>query len=209
MNAQIDNFKTFSGRRASQHPVELDSFIELMRNQGCKRYLELGARHGDTFHYVVSSLPSIDTAVAIDLPGGPWGTLMSSSPLRRAADNLVSERPSLQVEALLGNSQSAEIIRQARDYGPYDFVFIDADHRYAGVLADWNVYKLMTRFCAFHDISGVGVTSKTPDRLPVEVPRLWAELRAAFVGKSWEFIAPDSAMGIGVVEVGLPQEQTP
>lgn len=210
VNVPLSSMRTFSGRNASQLASEIQGLLELMRETECKSYLEIGARHGDTFHYLVSGLPEIRTAVAVDLPGGAWGTPRSVDSLKRAVLNLrqSTRMHPLTVEALIGSSQAEDIVGICRDMGPFDMVLIDADHRYEPVKQDWEVYKCMTRYVAFHDIVGDGQTTHDAKRLPVEVPRLWKELREQYAPHYWEFTAPGSGMGIGVIDVDAPQEQS-
>ena len=92
---------------------------------------------------------------------------------------------------------------------PVDFLFIDGDHRYDGVAADWNNYVSMVRpggLVAFHDI--------VPDHrarfgrdTPSDsggVPRFWAELKERYGPAASELVAdPDQdGCGIGVISVG-------
>jgi hypothetical protein len=68
---------TRSGRPPSQIEAELSGFIGLLQERNVRRYLEIGARHGDTFHEVMRSLPVGSVGVAVDLPGGLWGHVKS------------------------------------------------------------------------------------------------------------------------------------
>lgn len=199
---------TRSGRNPSQDPQELDAFIELLQKKHVRRYLEIGARHGDTFYEVMTRLPHGSTGVAIDLPGGPWGKSSSVHDLLDAVDALCER--GYTAHYLLADSQQLSTREQAIalaprgrfDNYPFDAVLIDGDHRYAGVARDWELYGLLAPIVAFHDIAGEGQTTKDKKALPVEVPRFWAELRkqpALAASMFHEFISHDSKMGIGVV----------
>lgn len=191
--------KTFSGRPPSQHPDELASFIALLRREKVTRYLEIGARHGDTFHAVMSALPQGSAGVAVDLPGGAWGQPRTEGALRQAVRDVI--RRGCAATMLLGDSTALPMIETVASLGPFDAVLIDGDHRYDGVLADWENYgrppsRIGARLVAFHDIAGEGQMQRTSG-LAVEVPRLWRELAPHFTHA--EFVAPGSAMGIGVL----------
>jgi len=186
---------TFSGRRASQRADELLPFIELLRDRGVRRYLEIGARHGDTFHHIMRALPKQSYGVAVDLGGGAWGTPASVPHLRRATEDLV--RRGYRIDVVLGDSCTKRVRDQVEECGPFDAVLIDGDHRYSGVSADWNFYGQLAPIVAFHDISGEGETTKDGQALPVEVPRLWHELKPHF--NCVEFVGAESTMGIGVI----------
>lgn len=191
--------KTFSGRKASQHPAELAGFLDLLRREGVRAYLEIGARHGDTFHEVMTSLPPGSVGVAVDLPGGAWGVSSSRQALERAVADLNAR--GYQAHAVFGDSGSPEVAAAVQAIRPtFDAVLIDGDHRYEGVARDWRIWREAARLVAFHDIAGEGVRQKTTGD-PVEVPRLWRELKAELppIVSKVEFIGEGSSMGIGVL----------
>jgi len=184
--------KTFSGRRASQHVDEIGPLIQLLQAEGVCTYLEIGARHGDTFHDVMLALPKGSRGLAVDLPGGSWGKESSRHALNAAVADL--QNRGIDARCLFGDSASAEVIEAIRKQGPFDAALIDGDHRYAGVKADWLTYGPMARIVAFHDIAGDG---QAWSDMQVEVPRLWREIRDQH--KHREFIGAESTMGIGVL----------
>lgn len=198
--------QTFSGRRASQNEFELDSLIQFMNEHNVTAYLEIGARHGDTFHYVMSKLPAGSHGLAVDLPGGLWGRADTAKPLRRAIQDLCSK--GYNADYLLGDSHEKimidKIFAWAKEHipsGVYDAVLIDGDHTYKAVKLDYDNYGTH-RIVAFHDIVGDGQAEKVKNN-PVEVPKLWKELFQENFGKTtnklFEFVDKDSKMGIGVI----------
>jgi hypothetical protein len=184
---------TFSGRKASQDEGELTAFVEFLRAAGVRRYLEIGSREGDTFHHVITELGA--SGVAIDLPGGLWGKSTTGGQLTAAIQAL--SNAGRDVRMVLGDSRSEGTKEMVRSYGPYDAVLIDGDHTYEGVKADWEAYRDLAPIIAFHDIVGEGQFERVTRR-GVEVPRLWAEIKASGA-EVVEFVSPGSAMGIGVV----------
>lgn len=187
--------KTRSGRNPSQDESELRSLIALMRQRGVRSYLEVGARHGDTFFEVMTSLPKGSFGLAMDLPGGLWGTSKSVASLKEAKREL--EVMGYQIVLSLGDSKLEASVDTAMAFGRYDAILIDGDHLYDGAKAEWLNYGPLGKMVAFHDIVGDGQAEKVHGN-PVEVPRLWAEIKASGVG-TVEFVAPGSKMGIGVV----------
>lgn len=185
---------TRSGRDASQNPAEIGPFIELLQAEGVRRYLEIGARHGDTFFDVMSSLPAGSMGLAVDLPGGNWGTRKSRSYLEEACSVLRTR--GYDVRCLFGDSQNKGTANLIRAYGQFDAALIDGDHLYEGVKKDWELYRKQARLIAFHDIAGIGQLQKK-SHLPVEVPRLWNEIKGDY--RHVEFIGDGSKMGIGVL----------
>lgn len=188
---------TFSGRRASQDEGELEGFIRYLWNAGVRRYCEIGAREGDTFHEIVSRL-MLDGkdhfGLAVDLPGGLWGKSTTGAQLQLAVNDLSQN---FNVGCLLGDSTDPAIIERVKGYGPYDAILIDGDHTYEGVKADWEAYRDLAPIIAFHDIVGEGQFERVTHR-GVEVPKLWAEIKASGANVV-EFVSPGSAMGIGLV----------
>lgn len=183
---------TFSGRRASQSQYELSSFINLLNEKGVKRYLEIGARDGDTFYDVMASLPKGSYGLALDLPGGLWGKSTTSENLKKAVMEL--RRKGYDAHYIFGDSQSKEVIEQVKEEAPFDAALIDGDHTLFGVTKDWNNYKSMASIIAFHDIVGQGQRERVT-RKEVEVPILWEKIKKDHV--HFEFIEKDSKMGIG------------
>ena len=187
--------QTFSGRRPSQDEAELTGFLRLLQDRGVRRYAEIGARHGDTFHHLMTGLPAGSTGVAVDLPGALWGTDKSRRHLERAVADL--KRHGYKASCLFGNSQTEATKRLIVGRGPYDAALLDGDHTYAGVSKDWQLYRNIAPIIAFHDIVGTGQAEKVHGN-PVEVPRLWAEIKDSGL-ETVEFITPGSRMGIGCV----------
>lgn len=186
--------ETRSGRRASQNAFEIGAFIDLLRARQVTRYLEIGARHGDTFFEVMLALPKSAKGVAVDLPGGMWGTAKSQKSLDAACADLRGR--GYDAKAIYGDSNSAGIRQLVMIDSPYDAIMIDGDHRYEGVKADWENYGRYAPLVAFHDIVGSGQAEKVHGN-PVQVPRLWNELRASH--DHVEFVDEGSAMGIGCI----------
>lgn len=168
--------------------------VGLLKQRDVRRYLEIGARHGDTFHHIMTQLPAGSFGVAVDLPGALWGTPKSSKHLKLACQDLLKR--GYDTSIVFANSQTESTQRLLAGFGPFDAVFIDGDHSLAGVTRDWELYKDFAPLVAFHDIAGTGQEFKAT-RTPVEVPILWKKLRRQ--NECREFIEPNSRMGIGVV----------
>lgn len=184
---------TRSGREASQQPLELERLIDILIEKRVASYLEIGARHGDTFYEVVRSLPKGSLCVAVDLPNGPWGSNWSMDCLIDCVEEL--QKQGYNAHYVLGDSRSPEVIELVKYQGRFDAVLIDGDHRYDGVNADFSNYG-DGKIVAFHDIAGDGLVC---GENPVEVPKYWNEIKDKF--KHEEIINPsdDRPMGIGVI----------
>ncbi len=188
------NLDTFSKEKQSQRHDELQPFIELLQNEKVNRYLEIGARQGDTFHAVMRNLTMGAFGCAVDLPAGEWGRVGTEVPLLKAQRDLIKH--SYDVDVVLGDSHSKAVRNRVNRHSPFDCVLIDGDHSYRAVKLDWMDYGPMANMVAFHDIDGHDQINKR-NRHPVEVPRLWEELKPLY--RHVEFIGKERGMGIGVL----------
>lgn len=193
---------TFSGRKPSQSEYELRSFIALLSSLGVSSYLEIGAREGDTFHEVMTSIPGL-RGVAVDLPGGLWGKSTTRAGLEAAVADLKSK--GREASYIFGDSQTDATRRLVVARGPYDAVLIDGDHTLLGVSRDFDNYGHLVPVVAFHDIAGVGMREKVHGNL-VEVPFLWLQLKDRYqdTHEFHEFVDEQMVkdgrpMGIGVM----------
>ena len=158
------------GIRCEQHKRELDWFVAQLK--ATDRMLVIGSKHGGLESAIKRRLPDV-TTVAIDIAP--------------QADNS-------QV-VIVGSSTDPDVQRKAREAGPFDVVFIDGDHSYAGAKADWEfAISLRPPLIAFHDIADA-IKHRNEG---CHVDRLWSEIKNAghrtdekIVGCGWG--------GIGIV----------
>jgi predicted O-methyltransferase YrrM len=147
---------------------------------GCRSILEIGSCYGHSLRILASALGVGSLVRSIDMEVVP-GT---SDKMRALMRELTLQ--GLDADYRCGDSKSEMSVAWAWQWAPYDLVFIDGDHDYEGVKADWERYGCMGRMVAFHDIAH-------PDH---EVKRLWAEIKAAGCATDERV---ESGMGIGLV----------
>lgn len=182
----------FSGKFWLQHSAEINPFIDLLKAEGIRSYLEIGCFMGDTFHAIGSSMPSGSRVVGIEFAkrmiGCPRDAVEIRASMARARDDLKKQGKDAHV--LFGSSQNAKIIEKVKEFGPFDAVFIDGDHSLKGVTSDWETYGPLARIVAFHDIAGDNPSSVGPRPL-------WNKLKKKY--RHREFIATGTERGIGVL----------
>jgi len=193
----LDIAKKMRVRGYSLRPYQVDNeILELMsevKRRAPKRVVEIGTARGGTLFLLLNSLPRDAHVVSVDLPNGPYGGGYPhwKIPFFHA---LALGGPKLTL--MRGKSQSREMLERVREAlgGPADFLFIDGDHTYEGVKADFELYRSLAApgaVVAFHDI----VPHPAND---VGVDRFWREVSA---GREHRVFVRD--WGQGTCGIGL------
>lgn len=198
--------RTFRSIKALQTPKEIEALYRKVIDLKPKRVLEIGTAKGGTLYLWCQAATDDATIVSIDLPFGKFGGGYDP-PRADLYSAFVHDDQKLHL--LRGDSHKPETHKKISglfDALPIDFAFIDGDHFYPGVKADFIEYGKMVRpggIIAFHDIM-----EATHDH-EIEVSQLWDQLKDVL--PSEEFVFTDNEgrrLGIGVVTVpegGIPQ----
>jgi hypothetical protein len=181
--------KPTTPRRVLQDPAELRVFIELIKREKAGSYLEIGSKFGGSFWAIVQALPRGARAVAVD-EGRDRGDLETI--IRDLRDRGYDAR------CIIGDSTNEKVVERVRSLGPYDMCLIDANHTEPFVRKDWENYGPMARMVAFHDIA-YGREEPDPTKLPIDVPKVWAELKADYVHEEIKLCATGEDNGIGIL----------
>lgn len=185
------------GMNFPQKDDELRPLCDRVQEHNPKVLVEIGTRHGSSLWMLTHYAPKDALIVAIDLAGGKWGHAGSEIDRQRVIEALRVE--GREVHLIDGNSQdekTAQELKSLLSGREIDFLFIDADHTYKGVLRDWELYHPLMAdggLVAFHDILESAATPR------VKVFLLWRVLKTLF---PWQEFThdPNGAMGIGVIE---------
>lgn len=178
---------------AMQRPPEIAAFLERAAALRPKVVVEIGTASGGTLFLLTRVAAPDALLVSLDLPGGAFGGGYQAwrKPLYRSF-----ARPGQRIVLLRGDSHAPALaarLRETLDGRPVDLLFIDGDHRYAGVKADFETYSPLVRaggLVAFHDIV------PDPDQPGMEVSRFWKEVAGRF--PSEELIAAPDQRGYGI-----------
>lgn len=180
---------------ALQHHAEISEFIELLKAENVESYLEIGSKFGGSLWRVAYALPKRARVASIDLPHGDDSFKVTKPSLEACVERL--REMGRDVHLHIGDSTADEAIAFARKLGPFDCIFIDANHTEPFVRADWANYGPMGRMVAFHDIGWIEPPNFPEHKMKIEVPNVWRELKAQF--RHVEIRADKGHNGIGVL----------
>jgi predicted O-methyltransferase YrrM len=170
-----------------QNQGEFNWFLDILRREDVRSYLEIGSKWGGSLLQVAAALPVPSRLVSVDLP---WGMRESTPVLQGVVHRL--QGLGHEVHLFLGDSTDESVIGQVRALSPYDVVFIDANHTLPFVKSDWMNYGPMGRIVAFHDISWKPRANKPP----IEVPKFWEQIKHKYRHEQIQLEARDNGIGV-------------
>ena len=149
---------------ANQKLTELAELIRLLSERELDVVLEIGTAHGGTYWTWCRLATPTAHLVSVDLPGNEEWTARVRS----------YTRPTQTQTVIRADSHDPETVRSLDALsGTVDLLFIDGDHSYDGVRADFESYAPLVRpggLIAFHDVDSINHPAS-------EVDRLWTQLR--------------------------------
>lgn len=148
-----------------QREWEFAQLLNLYRERKPLRICEVGTFHGGTLYHWLQN-------------AAPGAVVVSVDSYRANVDNR-SLYPDwtpagVTLHALEGDSRDPDILAMVHDYGPYDFVFIDAGHLEAEIQSDWENYRPLCAsggLIALHDICPADVDW-------IQVDKVWRRIQA-------------------------------
>ena len=183
---------------AVQISKELEGLAKLVTSRKVRNFMEIGTETGGTFWLFCQLAHEDGIKISLDKPDGASGSWKFAD---FEAHNARSERLrgfAKYVHPIVADSHGSiakGLVSGALDGDKLDFLFIDGDHTYDGVKADYLDYKEFVRpggLIGFHDIVD---TQYHRDR-GCFVADFWNELQ----GKKHEFCSGWEWGGIGVIE---------
>jgi predicted O-methyltransferase YrrM len=162
--------------------------------------VEIGTASGGTLFLLTRAAAPDALLVSLDLPGGRFGGGYQAwrKPLYRSFATADQH-----IRLLRGNSHDpamAAKLHRILAGRPVDFLFIDGDHSYAGVKADFQAYAPLVRpggLVGFHDIV------PDPKQPGMEVSRFWKEIAARYPAA--ELIDSPQQEGYGIGLLTMPE----
>ena len=176
-----------------QDANEFSEFLSLIRSEKVRSYLEIGSKHGGTWWRITHQMPTGSRSVSVDLPQGD-GSFKASRPNLEECHRELKKR-GYDAHLFMGDSTDAEIVRKVELLGPFDLVFIDANHTEPFVRKDWANYGKLGKMVAFHDIGWIP-RPEPSKKMPIEVSKVWNEIKSSFRSREIRYCSRDYGIGI-------------
>lgn len=180
-----------------QNVREHDAFIDILKGEGARSYLEIGSMYGGSLWKTAHNMPKGSRVVSVDFA---IDTPEALPHLQRCISDLIAN--GYDAHLVHGDSMAKATVDEVRALGPFDAVFIDGAHTLEAVTSDWENYGPMGRVVAFHDIAWNSTwKSSVPGRVskPMGVPALWDQVKQGLRYKEFKFQQPSNYYGIGVL----------
>lgn len=177
-----------------QNLSELSWFITILQTENVRSYLEIGSKFGGSLWRIANALPTGSRIVSVDLPHGDKSFKESQKPLEECVAKL--KEKFYDAHLFLGDSTDQKLIDKVRALGPFDACFIDANHTEPFVRKDWANYGPMCKIVAFHDIGFNRPGGMPAGKKPIEVPKVWNEIKKNFQHKEIRFDKRDNGIGV-------------
>lgn len=177
---------------ANQHPAEIGALVELAQTIQPRIIVEIGSARGGTLYLWSRIVGAGGMVISVDSPGAvgsvrpPWRWFYRRLGRGRARISTVD-----------GDSHALPVqdkVDRLLEGRPVDFLFIDGDHSYEGVRADFVHYLSRVRaggLAALHDIA------LAPDHPTIAVPRFWEEIKHQYPEHGEWIAEPGKSPGIG------------
>jgi predicted O-methyltransferase YrrM len=186
--------------RPMQVESEIGAFLEAVSAEPPRTLLEIGTGRGGTLFLLARAADERAVLVSVDAPEGDAAFCGRPAYKRRERLYGALGRPDQRVVYISADSHDDATktrVQQELNGAPLDLLFIDGDHTFEGVEADFRMYAPLVRsggLVAFHDI-----VPGAPEAVG-GVPAFWEEIRRP---DSLQFVADweQGCCGIGVLRV--------
>ena len=181
--------------RPAQVQSEVSGLLEMVSGMKPEVVLEIGTANGGTLFLLSRVASRSATMISVDLPGGRFG---GGYPAWRTPLYRSFAVPGQKMSLLRADSHKRDTLEQVKailNGREVDFLFIDGDHTYEGVKADFEMYSPLVRqegLIAFNDI--VAGESENVGG----VPQFWGEVRSCCPDKAREIVRDRGQGGFGI-----------
>lgn len=195
----FSGYGLFQSIRPKQVVSEIKELYDIVLEQRVSCACEIGTFRGGTFYLWCKAALDNATLISIDLPSDDSNQFFSAQ--RRKFYKHFASSPQQNIYFLAADSHqnsTREHLHKILGGQKIDFLFIDGDHSYEGVVQDFELYLPLVRsggVIAFHDIL------PRPEFPSIEVYRLWEALKIKYKYK--EIVAKEgeyaNLTGIGII----------
>lgn len=191
--------------RPLQIREEFISLLKLFKKIDPRVVVEIGTAKGGSLLCFCKLAAEDATLVSIDLPNGQFG---GGYPEWKAPIFHLFAQTGQELYLLREDSHRAETLDKVvktLNGRKVDFLFIDGDHEYEGVLKDFEMYRTLVRtggVIAFHDVAPNGT-----EELAGGVPRFWSEVKKKYEYEEYIQDEEQDGYGIGCLFVNAPSEE--
>ena len=174
-----------------QNKIEIIGLLEYLKKNTPEIIVEIGTKDGGNSFLFLKTLKEIDTYIGIDL------MVKNYDKLKYLVEN------GSKIFSINSNSRFPEviyIIKKLLKGRSIDFLFIDGDHSYEGVKADFEIYSPLVKeggLIVFHDI--IQDKKSNNDNWSGEVYRFWQGIKGNYDYKEFVEDHEQSGFGIGVI----------
>jgi cephalosporin hydroxylase len=194
LEEQVDLIRGHKIFGAIQQRTEITGLLEILQQDPPRYVCEIGTASGGTLFLLTKVCGHDALLLSVDL-GLSFERCLVHARFATRKQRIVSIR---------GNSSSTKTLARVRSLlnsHPLDLLFIDGDHSYEGVKADFANYNPLVRpggLIVFHDIVPDFATryGKTTGNYTGGVPIFWDEIKAKH--KTTEFIEDPAQDGYGI-----------
>ena len=159
--------------RPGQIRWEIKTMLRLLNQARPKYILEIGTGNGGTL-FLFSRVPSASTIISIGLHKAQFGGDYSPWKKQLYESFALSNQRIIPLRVNSHDPATVQLVKTLLGNTLVDFLFLDGDHTYDGVKADFELYSPLVKeggIIAFHDIM------THPTKTNCEVDKLWKELR--------------------------------
>lgn len=173
-----------------QNDAEHAWFVDILKREGVRSYLEVGSKFGGSLWRSAKALPAGSRIVSIDMPSGTKVWPESKASLEKCVAQLNAE--GYDAHIIWGDSTDPAVVEKAKALGPFDCVFLDGNHTLPYVKKDWASFGPMAKMVGFHDIGWVHREGK----FPIDVPVFWNEIKQSHRHEEIKLEPRDNGIGV-------------
>jgi hypothetical protein len=177
---------------------EHDAFIAILQKEKCRSYLEIGSMWGQSLWRVAHALPKGSRVVSVD-------SMVDRPTAKPSLVACIKELNRIGYDAhfIVGDSTALGTRLTVEKLGPFDALFIDGNHSYEYVKADWKNYGPMARIVGFHDINWKDTWKSAkgnhPTAAQMGAERVWNEIKDNYRHEEFRWHPTNNYHGIGVL----------